>query len=57
MSRVHTIGKNQGKTVFQGSQEMSGKVMKSQDILLTLEESQESVRNMYQLSEFCGAQL
>jgi len=56
--RVHTVRKSQeGKYVFKGSQEKSGKVMKCQEILLKLEESQEKVRKFYQLSEFCGDQL
>ena len=31
--------------------------MENQDILLKHEESQEKVRNFYQLDELCGAQL
>ena len=56
--RIHTVRKSQeGKYVFKGSQEKSGKVMKCQEILLKLEESQEKVRRFYQLNEFCGDQL
>ena len=39
--RVHAVRKNQEKTVFQGSKTLSVNVMKSQKILLKLEESQE----------------
>ena len=42
------------KPCFSGQ---SGKVMRSQEVLMKLEESQEKVRNFYQLGEFCGAQL
>ena len=56
--RVHTVRKNQErKYACKGSQEKSGKVMKCQEVLLKLEESQEKVRKFYQLSEFCGDQL
>ena len=47
-------GKIMKKVCFLGQ---SGKVMKNQEILLKLEETQEKVRNSSQLGEFCGAQL